>query len=51
MEQKVKKEMGNYSVYLNKKLIKEVKIKMRIGQKLSPVINELLKRWVLEQKW
>lgn len=50
MEQKVKKEMGNYSVYLNKKLLKRVKIKMKIGQKLSPVINELLRRWVSNQR-
>ena len=38
----------NYSVSLEPLVVKEAKSKLEIGQSLSPVINDLLKKWVAE---
>jgi len=43
---KPKNEMENYGVYLEKAMVEKAKTFLEIGQKLSPVINDLLKRWV-----
>ena len=43
-------EWETYSVYLEKKLVKEAKDLLDLGQKLSPRINDLLKKWVEEKK-
>jgi len=39
----------NYSVTLDKEVVDKAKEKLKVGQKLSPVINELLIKWVGEE--
>jgi len=38
----------NYSITLEEEVVKKAKEKLKIGQKLSPIIEELLRRWILE---
>ena len=42
-------KMKNYSVTLEESIVKQAKEKLKIGQKLSPVVNDLLKKWVKEE--
>ena len=39
----------SYSVTLEEGVVDDAKEQLQIGQKLSPVINELLRKWVMEQ--
>lgn len=39
-----------YSVTLDEEVVVEAKRYLQVGQKLSPVINELLKLWLLKRK-
>lgn len=40
----------NYSVTLEEEIVDKAKKKLITGQKLSPVINDLLKKWVEEDE-
>lgn len=40
----------NYSVTLDEEIVDKAKDKLSIGQKLSPVINELLIKWCDEEE-
>ena len=35
-----------YNVTLEKEVVEESKKKLKVGQALSPVINDLLKKWL-----
>jgi hypothetical protein len=35
-----------YNVSLNPEDVKAARIKLEVGQSLSPIINELLKKWI-----
>jgi len=35
-------------MYLNEEIVEKAKKKMKTGQKLSPVVQELLEKWVDE---
>jgi len=39
-----------YSVTLEEEIVNKAKEKLKIGQKLSPVINDLLTKWVEEEE-
>lgn len=39
----------NYSVTLEEEVVNKVQDRLQVGQKLSPMINHLLKKW-LEMK-
>jgi len=41
----VKEERENYTITMEVSVVKEALSKLAVGQKLSPVINDLLKRW------
>jgi hypothetical protein len=43
------KKTENYSVTLEKEVVEKAKKKLKLGQKLSPVLNDLLKKWVEEE--
>ncbi len=43
------RKTDNYSVTLDKEVVEEAKKKLKVGQKLSPVINDLLNKWVKEK--
>ena len=38
-----------YSVTLDEEIVNKAKGKLKTGQKLSPVLNELLKKWIQEE--
>ena len=40
----------NYSVTLEEEVVEEAKKNMQVGQKLSPVLNDLLIKWNEEKK-
>lgn len=40
----------NYSITLEKEVVDESITNLEVGQKLSPVINDLLIKWNLEKK-
>ena len=40
----------NYSVTLEEEVVKKVKEKLQTGQKLSPIINEMLIQWLEDQR-
>ena len=44
--EKEDKKLETYSVYLENSVVEKAKKKLQLGQKLSPVINELLKKWI-----
>lgn len=39
-----------YNVTLEEEVVESAKKQLEVGQKLSPVINDLLKKWVEEKK-
>ncbi len=39
-----------YSVSLEKEVVDEARNYLEVGQKLSPMINQLLKKWIEEKK-
>lgn len=42
--------MGKYSVSLEKEVVEDAKKYLVIGQKLSPIVNDLLKKWIEMRK-
>lgn len=43
------RKVRNYSVTLEEKIVDKAREKLKVGQKLSPIINDLLKKWVNEK--
>lgn len=41
-------KIKNYTVSLDETVVDQAKAKLKIGQKLSPVLNNLLKIWTKE---
>ena len=39
-----------FNVSLEKEVVKAAREQLAVGQKLSPVINDLLKKWIEEKK-
>ena len=39
----------NYSITLEEEVVAKALSKLEVGQKLSPVINDLIKKWVGEK--
>ena len=39
-----------YNVSLEKEVVDEAREQLAVGQKLSPVINDLLKKWIEKTK-
>lgn len=47
---KPNEEWKSYGVYLETDLVKRAKKLLSLGQKLSPIINDLLSKWVIKQE-
>lgn len=43
------KKTNNYTVSLEPSVVKTAREKLQVGQSLSPIINDLLKKWVEEK--
>jgi len=43
-------KIKQYTVTLDEDIVKRAKEKLEVGQKLSPIINDLLKKWSKKKK-
>jgi len=42
-------KIKKYTVTLNEEVVDEARKKLQVGQSLSPVLNQLLKKWIEEK--
>jgi len=39
-------KIKNWTITLDEDIVKAARIKLEVGQSLSPILNELLKKWI-----